>query len=55
MLSSYCLSSNNSQHVLKTSSACFNARMARSALGLSHQFKDPGAAANGFTGEKMRW
>ena len=27
--------------------------MARSAFGLSHQFKDPGAVANGFTGAKM--
>jgi len=36
----------------KTSSICFNARMARSAFGLSHQFKDPGAVANGFTGTK---
>jgi len=38
--------------MLKTSSTCFNALKARSAFGFSHQFKDPGAIANDFTGRK---
>ena len=53
MLNSYCLSSHNSQQVLKVP-YLGNTGMDMSDHGLSPTFKSHGAVANGLTGLKMR-